>query len=1269
MNFKTIPQLSLVRVRKPLALVVLSLALLSAGMFFISFASAAHDSPAEAAKSDFPIANALQTNMGGLNNDVGNGIAVDSAGNAFVVGNTSSTDFPTAHAFQGTLEITDAFVTKIGESMDLSLSMTDTPDPVALGSNLTYNITVSNIGTLPATNITLTDPLPAGATFVSANSAQGSCSGTQTVTCNLGTLNGGAQTAVTIVIKPTAATNISNSASVTATETDPTPANNTATQDTQVAFTDLSISASTGFGNVVPGAKVNYLLKVTNLNGSAAPVTLTDNLPAETTFVSCAATIGTCGGSANARTVTIPSLAVGQSASVTIVTSLNLAVAEGSVVTNTVTIDSATPDADPSNNSASIAVTATATPLRKKSNGKIAFDFSTLFTVKADASEVPVTVSGNAAWFPRWSPDGSRIAYEIIRQSGRATIEMVNADGSGLVTVSDHALTVALHDHSTFSWSPDGSRIAYVGDDNFIYLAQTDGSGSVKLPNAPEGIRDLDWSPDGARFVFAKNREIFTMDVDGSNLVKLISVAAGSEIAYSRPLWSPDMTKIMLVQNSVFGHVFAIFVMNSDGTHLRKLINSQSFGHSWSPDATKVSFIEGTEVHVINFDGTNELTLRTSTGNTQPGFQSTSWQPIPTSIPLVPSSSEPEPQGLTISGTLTFDFFDLAGSIKLSGTRGATTTLDERGHFEFVNLPKGGTYTVTPVSVFGSFSPTSRTIDNLQQDVSGFDFVFTQQLHTVRGVVTDTTGNPLPNTTVSLISFGFRRDVVSDHQGNYVFTDVSTDVFPGDHYSVLSTCDPVVAALPAFFDEYTVDVVCDASGSTRSISGKITDAQGGPATLKGLIVTLDGGRKALVKTDSDGGFAFNNLPTGLAYTVTPSTAEGFTFTTPQLIINNLTNDQFVNFTATTAQPVVGFSSLAKTVGEADHAVQLTVNRTGDTSKAGSVDYETADNTASERTDYDASFGTLHFAPGETSKTFKLLITDDVLVEGDRSFTVTLTNGSGVTVSPNDKRATIIIVDNDVTEQPLNPINNSRAFVRQQYADFLNREPDQSGFDFWTNEIESCGADAQCREVKRINVSAAFFLSDEFQDTGFLVYRMHDVAFGTGQKLKLKTFLHDTLEIGRDVIVGQPGWEQQLAANKQAFAKNFGLTEQFLAAYPASMSNTQFVDMLNHNAGNVLATNERDALVSSLNASTVSRGEVVKSIAENATYRTAQSNKAFVLMQYFGYLRRAPNDAPDGNFDGWTFWLNKLNQFNGNFIQAEMVKAFITSTEYLRRFGK
>ena len=75
------------------------------------------------------------------------------------------------------------------------------------------------------------------------------------------------------------------------------------------------------------------------------------------------------------------------------------------------------------------------------------------------------------------------------------------------------------------------------------------------------------------------------------------------------------------------------------------------------------------------------------------------------------------------------------------------------------------------------------------------------------------------------------------------------------------------------------------------------------------------------------------------------------------------------------------------------------------------------------------------------------------------------------------------------------------------------------------------------------------------------------------------------------------------------------------------------------------------------------------MAEDADFARAEKSRAFVLMQYFGYLRRNPDDPPDTNFDGYNFWLNKLNQFDGNFVQAEMVKAFITSIEYRQRFGQ
>src|ERR1043165_5512108 len=122
------------------------------------------------------------------------------------------------------------------------------------------------------------------------------------------------------------------------------------------------------------------------------------------------------------------------------------------------------------------------------------------------------------------------------------------------------------------------------------------------------------------------------------------------------------------------------------------------------------------------------------------------------------------------------------------------------------------------------------------------------------------------------------------------------------------------------------------------------------------------------------------------------------------------------------------------------------------------------------------------------------------------------------------------------------INDSDFFVTQQYVDFLSRFPDQNGFNFWQNEITSCAANAQCVEVKRVNVSAAFFLSIEFQETGYLVYKIYEAGFGNlaGKPVPVRRedFMPDTRTIGNGVIVGQGDWQTTLNNNKNAFTLAF-----------------------------------------------------------------------------------------------------------------------------------
>jgi hypothetical protein len=404
---------------------------------------------------------------------------------------------------------------------------------------------------------------------------------------------------------------------------------------------------------------------------------------------------------------------------------------------------------------------------------------------------------------------------------------------------------------------------------------------------------------------------------------------------------------------------------------------------------------------------------------------------------------------------------------------------------------------------------------------------------------------------------------------------------------------------------------------------------------------------------------------------------------PQDLTFSLLQD--VGWSGAVAAASVQFSQPSFSVSEGTSTLSVQVTRTGDTTGVSTVDYATSDTAganpcsalngvASSRCDYITTLGTLQFAAGDITKTIAIPIIDDAYADGNESFTITLSNPTGATLGT-PAIATLTITDNRSVNGTSNPIDQAGFFVREHYIDFLNREPDTAGLNFWTNEITQCGSNTACTEVKRINVSASFFLSIEFQETGYLVYRMYKSGFGniSGAPVPvgLNQFLRDTQQIGQGVQVGVGNWQTQLEANKQAFALSFVQRGQFLNAFPGSLTADQFVTQLTTNAGIVLSSTDKANLVAVLGstpADVTKRASVLRSVAENADLKAAEFNKAFVLMQYFGYLRRNPNDAPDSDFAGYNFWLGKLNQFGGNFVNAEMVKAFITSIEYRHRFA-
>lgn len=258
----------------------------------------------------------------------------------------------------------------------------------------------------------------------------------------------------------------------------------------------------------------------------------------------------------------------------------------------------------------------------------------------------------------------------------------------------------------------------------------------------------------------------------------------------------------------------------------------------------------------------------------------------------------------------------------------------------------------------------------------------------------------------------------------------------------------------------------------------------------------------------------------------------------------------------------------------------------------------------------------------------------------------------------------------------NPIDDARQFVRQQYLDFLNREPDGPGWDFWTSQITSCGSDAACIDRKRVNTSGAYFLSTEFQSTGYFVYRFYKGSLNRFPTFS--EFLADMQIISNGIVVSNALDYNKIEANKNAFAAAWVNRADFKTIFDP-LSNQDYVDRLFQTTNVQVTDSDKSALVNALNNNSETRASVLRKVVDgatldpsngapvfNTTYGQAfyrkEYNPAFVLMQYFGYLRRDIDSA------GYQFWLAKLNQF-GNFTDAEMVRSFIISAEYRSRFGQ
>ncbi|HUQ34104.1 MAG TPA: DUF4214 domain-containing protein [Pyrinomonadaceae bacterium] len=366
----------------------------------------------------------------------------------------------------------------------------------------------------------------------------------------------------------------------------------------------------------------------------------------------------------------------------------------------------------------------------------------------------------------------------------------------------------------------------------------------------------------------------------------------------------------------------------------------------------------------------------------------------------------------------------------------------------------------------------------------------------------------------------------------------------------------------------------------------------------------------------------------------------------------------------TATPSPGVQIPAASFSEGAGRVTLPITLTNSTGGATTVNYSTSDTAglnacnnfngvASSRCDYATSVGTLQYASGETTKTISIPLVDDAFAEGTESFTLNLSLSTGFGVDVPLASITITITDNDAVPGNSNPVDQTPFFVRQHYIDFLGREPDAVGLQGWQNILNNCpasGKDLNGNFCDRVEVSSGFFRSEEFQTRGYFVYRFYSAV---GRIPLYTEFMPDFAKVSGFLSA------QQLEDNKAAFVNEFMTRTDYQAKYGSITDPTAYVNALLSTVG--LPNHPSKAgWIAALISGTKTKAKVFRELTESGEVYNKYYTEAFVIMQYFGYLRRSADIS-------YLQWIQIMNQTNGDY--RTMISGFLNSAEYRQRFGQ
>lgn len=250
----------------------------------------------------------------------------------------------------------------------------------------------------------------------------------------------------------------------------------------------------------------------------------------------------------------------------------------------------------------------------------------------------------------------------------------------------------------------------------------------------------------------------------------------------------------------------------------------------------------------------------------------------------------------------------------------------------------------------------------------------------------------------------------------------------------------------------------------------------------------------------------------------------------------------------------------------------------------------------------------------------------------------------------------LTIDPGAASSVLNPIDDAKFLISQQYTDLFARDPERAVIDRFATDISQCASHSDCLKARRIDLATSLLEQSDLQTSALFISSLYAASYG--RRPSLSEFEKDRKVLSSD---------DKVAEVQLAFAQAFVQRTDFLNKYPAGMKGAEFVDTILATVRRATGVNlaaSRSDLMASFDNTPSGRAKVLIRLVSRKDFVEALYNPSVVMLHYFAFLRRDPDES---GFNSWVEVLRSKPLRDADAVRS-VTCAFLNSTEYQLRFG-